>query len=81
MTAEDLLSFLLHGLVEQRQTVADEFLTDDHRASQHPGRGLDGRVPHGLVDQHPHVLHGQAAGQDGLRVERRAKNVRNYKEN
>lgn len=62
-----LLSFLLHGFIKQCEAVADELLADDDCASQHSGRGLDVSVSHGLVDQHPHVLHWQAAGQNRLK--------------
>lgn len=62
-----LLSFLLHGFIKQCEAVADELLADHDGSSQHSGRGLDVSVSHGLVDQHPDVLHRQAAGQEGLK--------------
>lgn len=62
-----LLSFLLHDFIKYRETVADELFTDDHCPSQHSGRGLDVSVSHSLVDQHPDVLHRQAAGQNWLK--------------
>lgn len=70
-----LLSFLLHGVIEQREAVAEELLADHNSLSQHLGRGQDISVSHCLLDQHPDVLRGQAAGQN--RLEERESEVSN----
>ena len=65
-----LLGFMLHGFLKEGETVANEFLADDHSASQHSGRGMNVGVSHGLVDQNAYVLVRQTAGQHGLHQKR-----------